>query len=331
VSDYLGWLNTRTERGGPASSATIRSARDTLGSFRKALVAESEQLVGSSIGAKNYDAWIKHLLAGDLPHAQIRLTNGRLIDYPRVGKRQPMRVAKIAQHTGALKALSHLYVYKVMEYTRSDLLQRVEPYRPKPEQHRDSSRKKDVKEFSAAELDALMSCHDTSTILGVRDRAIAALVLATGLRVTAASELPLAHYDPVSGVIDTVDKRRRRLAHVNATAKRAIRDWLPVRPETKSQQLFVQEDGSALSKDGVRSLWRRIARKSGVKKGPHIARRTITMRALRAGEDPTRVQLMMGWASPAMGPALRGRGCPGDSGRRAGRVCADLVRDSDAS
>jgi len=101
-------------------------------------------------------------------------------------------------------------------------------------------------------------------------------------------------------VIDTVDKRRRRLAHVNATGKRAIRDWLRLRPETASAQLFVQEDGSALSKDGIRSLWRRIARKSGVRKGPHIARRTVTKRALRAGEDPVRVQLMMGWASPAM-------------------------------
>src|SRR5207245_4591416 len=38
----------------------------------------------------------------------------------------------------------------------------------------------------------------------------------------------------------------------------------------------------------------------GRQKGPHIARRTITKRALRAGEDPIRVQLMMGWASPAM-------------------------------
>lgn len=211
-----------------------------------------------------------------------------------------MSAAKIAQHTGALKAFSHLYVYNVMEYTRSDLLQRVEPYRPKPEQHRDSSRKREVKEFTPAEIDALMACHDTSTFLGVRDRAIAALVLVTGLRVTAAAELPLAHYDPVEGVIDTVDKRRRRLAHVNATGKRAIRDWLRMRPETETPQLFVQENRAPLSKDGVRSLWRRIARKSGVKKGPHIARRTITKRALRAGEDPIRVQLMMGWASPAM-------------------------------
>ena len=141
-----------------------------------------------------------------------------------------MSAAKIAQHTGALKALSHLYIYKAMEYTRSDLLQRVEPYRPRPEQHRDSSRRKEVKEFSPAEIDALMSCHDTTTPLGTRDRAIAALVLATGLRLTAAAELPLAHYDPVSGVIDTVDKRRRRLAHANTTAKRAIREWLRVRP-----------------------------------------------------------------------------------------------------
>lgn len=159
-----------------------------------------------------------------------------------------MSAAKIAQHTGALKAFSHLYVYKVMEYTRSDPLQRVEPYRPKPEQHRDSSRKKEVKEFTPAEIDALMACHDTSTFLGVRDRAIAALVLVTGLRVTAAAELPLAHYDPVEGVIDTVDKRRRRLAHVNATGKRAIRDWLRMRPEAETPQLFVQENRAPLSR-----------------------------------------------------------------------------------
>jgi len=44
-----------------------------------------------------------------------------------------MSAAKIAQHTGTLKAFSNLYLYKVMEYTRSDLPQRVEPYRPKPD------------------------------------------------------------------------------------------------------------------------------------------------------------------------------------------------------
>ena len=64
---------------------------------------------------------------------------------------------------------------------------------------------------------------------------------------------------------------------MNATAKRAIREWLRVPPETDSPQLFVQENGTALSKDGVRSVWRRVARKSGV-------------------------QLMMGWANPAVVP-----------------------------
>src|SRR5207253_1086228 len=33
VSDYLGWLRARTERGGLASSASIKAARDTLASF----------------------------------------------------------------------------------------------------------------------------------------------------------------------------------------------------------------------------------------------------------------------------------------------------------
>jgi site-specific recombinase XerD len=76
-------------------------------------------------------------------------------------------------------------------------------------------------------------------------------VLATGLRVPVAAELPLADDDPVRGVIDRVDKHPRRLAHVKATAKRAIREWLQVRSETDSPQLFVQENGTALSKDGV--------------------------------------------------------------------------------
>ena len=76
VSEYLAWLGARTERGGPASADTIRSARDTLGSFRKALVAEGQQPLASSISARNYHAWVKDLLAGDLPYAQIRLKNG---------------------------------------------------------------------------------------------------------------------------------------------------------------------------------------------------------------------------------------------------------------
>jgi integrase/recombinase XerD len=187
-----------------------------------------------------------------------------------------------------------------MEYTRADLLHRVEPYNPKPKQGAQPTKAKEAKEFSAAEVEALMTCHDTSTLLGKRDRAMVALVLATGLRISAASELPYADYEPVTGVVDTVDKRRRRLAHVNGTGKRALREWLRVRPETSSPALFVQENGSPITNSGIRSLWRRIARKSGVGKGPHVARRTITKRALRAGEDPIKVQLMMGWASPAM-------------------------------
>jgi len=270
------WLGTRTERGGPASAAAIKAARHTLNSFRKALAADGEPLEASSISAKNYDGWVKHLLAADLAYTQIRLKNGRLMDHPRASSRQPMSAAKVAQHTGTLKPFSNLYVYKVMEYTRSDPLHRVDPYRSKPDgmpRHLDSPGRARSRNCGTGAGNGLAGNPPPSS----------------RLRTTT----------PVTGVVDTVDKRRRRLADVNATGKRAIRDWLRMRPETESPQLFVQENGAALTKDGVRSLWRRIARKSGVKKGPHIARRTITKRALRAGEDPIKVQLMMGWASPA--------------------------------
>jgi hypothetical protein len=42
--------------------------------------------------------------------------------------------------------------------------------------------------------------------------ALVALVLATGLRISAGAELPYADHEPVPGVVDSVDKRRRRLA-----------------------------------------------------------------------------------------------------------------------
>src|SRR3954447_25821609 len=97
------------------------------------------------------------------------------------------------------------------------------------------------------------------------------------------------------------------------------------RPETESQQLFVQEDGRALSQDGVRSLWRRIARKSGVTTGPHIARRTITKRALRAGEDPLKVQLMMGWDSSAMVLRYADEVAQEAAAAKIGRLCTRLA------
>src|SRR5262249_3945516 len=81
VSDYLAWLSTRTERGGAASSATIKAARDTLGSFRKALVAEDQPLVASSISARSYDCWVRHLLGGGLA-VRADQTEERSIDRP---------------------------------------------------------------------------------------------------------------------------------------------------------------------------------------------------------------------------------------------------------
>jgi len=58
--------------------------------------------VASSINARNYDAWVKYLLAADLPYAQIRLRSGRLIDHPQAAKRRPMSAAKIAQQIRSL-------------------------------------------------------------------------------------------------------------------------------------------------------------------------------------------------------------------------------------
>ena len=83
-----------------------------------------------------------------------------------------MSAANIAQHTAAIKAFSNLYLCKIMEYSRADLLHRVEPYNPRPMRGAVAAKTKEPQEFSAPEVDALMTCHDTGTLLGKRDHAL---------------------------------------------------------------------------------------------------------------------------------------------------------------
>jgi integrase-like protein len=237
--------------------------------------------------------------------------------------------AKIAQQTSAIKAFSNLYLHKIMEYTRADLLHRIEPYNPRPVQTDAAPAK--PKEFTSTEVDALMSCHDTSTALDKRDRALAALVLATGLRITAAAQLPYAHYDPVAGVVNTVDKRRRRLAHLTEASKRAMRDWLRVRPQTglpvavrPGERPAAQQARSAIAVAADRAQIRSHQRTAYCPADHHQA-------SASGGRRPNWSAADDGLGKPGDGLALCRRGCAGGRSRKTGEVRADLAdKKSDA-
>jgi site-specific recombinase XerD len=281
VASYCRWLETREK---PASEATVKTVRAVLKSFRKSLVLHERPLVASNINPGTYDDWRADVRQARLPHDP-----HQRIKQPRAAK--PMSAAKIASMTAHLKAFTHQYVHRYLDMTREDLLARViVPAEDPPNKEG----------FTREEADGLLASHDLGTFLGRRDRALVAVILGSGLRFSAAVHLRVDELDRVTGDIRTIDKRRPRLARLSQAAVKIVREYLRVRPDTDCPELFVKEDGTPLTTDGARSIWSRLQRRSGVTKTPHRARNTIARAALNAGADPTLVQWMMGWASPAM-------------------------------
>ena len=162
--------------------------------------------------------------------------------------------------------------------------------------------------------------------------ALAALVLAR-VRITAAAELPLCPLRAGALAVIELSTSGAAAWRTQRTGKRAIRDWLRVRPETGSAQvLFVQADGTPLSKTGIRSLWRRIARKSG--RQDRAAHRSANDHQAGApgGRRPAQGPVDDGLGQSGHGAARRRRGGAGEAAAEARRVLAHLaINDSTGS
>ena len=77
-----------------------------------------------------------------------------------------------------------------------------------------------------------------------------------------------------------------------------VRADLRLRPRTNSPQRFVTEEGSGLSDWGGRMIWRRIQRRSGVKRlGSHLVRHTFAQTMARKGAPIADIQDVLGHTS----------------------------------
>jgi site-specific recombinase XerD len=181
------------------------------------------------------------------------------------------------------------------------------------------------REMTEWEARTLVSCHDLDEPEGVRDRAVFMVIADTGLRYSAVAFAPLEGFDRHEGRLTVREKRNHiRTVPLSEETVQAIRSWLRICPVCKRQgckvcekngpspHLFVKVTsgkGHSFTKDGGRSIWRRVQRRAKdanakFKATPHDARRAIARRALRGKEHRSRVQDMMGWDfAPAIGRA----------------------------
>ncbi|WPB58168.1 site-specific tyrosine recombinase XerD [Xylophilus sp. GOD-11R] len=159
--------------------------------------------------------------------------------------------------------------------------------------------------LSEAQVEALLQAPDTTTALGLRDRAMLELLYASGLRVSELIGVRLFEVSMNDGVVRVTGKgSKERLVPFGEVA----RDWLVrylsgSRPELlagrQSDDLFVTaREGAAMQRMNFWLIVRRYALAAGIhtKLSPHTVRHAFATHLLNHGADLRSVQLLLGHA-----------------------------------
>jgi integrase len=161
--------------------------------------------------------------------------------------------------------------------------------------------------LSLRQAQALLSAPDATTVRGLRDRAIIAVLLGCGLRRSEVAALTFAHVQQRDGrwcIVDLVGKHGRvRTVPVPAWTKVAIDGWTSV-ASLVDGYLFRpvnRADRPGEGRLGEKVVWqmlRQYAEASGIPGiAPHDARRTCAKLCRAAGGELEQIQLLLGHAS----------------------------------
>ena len=158
--------------------------------------------------------------------------------------------------------------------------------------------------LTIAELQALLAVPDTSTPLGLRDRAIVEVLYAAGLRVSELTGLNVADVDLVQAQVRVMGKGgKERIGLLGKPAVRAVRTYLQSgRPALAGQRsadaLWLNNRGGRLTTRGVAFTLSKTGKQAGIRTPvtPHVLRHTFATHLLDGGADLRVVQELLGHA-----------------------------------
>jgi integrase/recombinase XerD len=158
--------------------------------------------------------------------------------------------------------------------------------------------------LSLEEVDALIAQPDTSTPLGVRDRAMIELLYATGVRVSELIRVRAADLHLDEHFMTCIGKgNKERLVPIGEQAADWItryqrsgrRALLKGRP---SPHLFVNARGGRLTRVGFWKILKRHGRAANLPRtlSPHVVRHSFATHLLERGADLRSIQMLLGHA-----------------------------------
>ena len=164
-----------------------------------------------------------------------------------------------------------------------------------------------VPHLEREEIRALLDAPDPAAAAGRRDRAMLHLAYAAGLRVSELIAVTLSDlgHPQLDTVHITGKGRRRRILPLWKETRTVIRDWLAVRPPCRSDHLFLNARGGAMSRHGFAhrlSVHAATAAEKVPVLGekrifPHILRHSCAVHTLEATGDIRKVSLWLGHSS----------------------------------
>lgn len=168
--------------------------------------------------------------------------------------------------------------------------------------------KRIVRPLDADEVEGLLAAPDPTTRLGIRDRAMLQLAIASGLRVSELVGLKntdITFRDAYIDIYVMGKGRRERTITLKDPVIEAIRAWLSVRGETTVPELFLNSNGHSLTRSGFTYILRKHTKTASVdhpsllkkRVSPHVLRHTAAILILQATGDIRKVALVLGHAS----------------------------------
>jgi len=162
--------------------------------------------------------------------------------------------------------------------------------------------------LSIPEVERVLQQPDTSTALGIRDRAWLEFLYATGARVSEVIEISLNDLFFNQNFVRIFGKgSKERLVPIGEMAIQWVTMYCEeVRPRLARRQrtqekVFLNARGGKLSRMGCWKILRRYVQAAGIKKhaSPHTLRHSFATHLLEGGADLRAVQEMLGHASLA--------------------------------
>jgi integrase/recombinase XerD len=157
--------------------------------------------------------------------------------------------------------------------------------------------------LSREEIDELLDSIDTTSPLGLRDRALFELIYSSGLRVSEAVALRPEQLFLSEALIRVMGKgSKERLVPLGEVSRywlsRYIEEGRPslIKAGVKADRLFISQRGSGLSRKGIWKRFKQLTQRQGVNSKVHTLRHSFATHLLQGGADLRAVQELLGHA-----------------------------------